>query len=318
MSYKYILEIQTEYSLLGPLASELIHNGPDNQVLVVTDTEKKKYVARASKRENKGVLFEVEVLVYLASVDFSSPRLLKTKSGKYSIRVDNTEIVLFEYMTGWQVEKLEMEHLTTDLIERGAAKLGELHQVTKEMNITVPSRRTIFTEYDRLFTLNPDDLSRFKGYEVFLGQARSLYKQAQEIIHKDHGLYGVIHNDYRIQNLIFNNSDCFIIDFDWACPGPLLKDVGLAIAEWSLFARDTGPSREAITKFIDSYNRTAPRAASYDKSLIFWVCFACLSDACTFFVDVLEGKYSEKNIIDIDQCYMYRKFTFFHKEFNDI
>lgn len=315
MSYKYSSRIESDYGLSGPLLFDLVHDGSDNNVFIVTDSNGKKYALRESKRLAKNLEFEIELLTVLAQSGFSSPRPLQTVLKTHSIVIGTTQLVLFTFIQGIQITKLEPEHLTSDVIERGARKLGELHSVTNMLRVdTVPSR-TIFSECDRLLKLDAELLKPFKDYQTVLDQVHDFYEEAQARITKKTELYGVIHNDYRIQNLIYTADDCFVIDFDWSCYGPLLKDIGLALAEWSMYTRSSGPSREAIKIFIKSYNEKAPRPISYNADLIFWICFACLSDTCTFLVDVIEGKYSEKVIIDVDQCHMYRKFKYFYQEF---
>lgn len=313
MSYKYLQQIESEYKLSGPLDLNLIHDGLDNKVFIVIDINGNKSVLRESKRANKNSSFEIGVLETLTKAGFSSPRILKTRNAKYSIVFNNAEITLFAHIKGSQIEKLELSHLDDDIIERGAKKLGELHFLTNGMTINAIPNRTIFTEYDRLLKINKNLLKQLKGADMLVKQVKDFYEKASLRIDKKQELFGVIHNDYRIQNLIFTYKNCFVIDFDWACYGPLLKDLGLAIAEWSIYSQKAGPSKEAIERFIKAYNEAAPQPAKYDSSLIFWICFACLSDACTFFADVVEGKYLEKNITDVQQCYMYKKFEYFYQ-----
>lgn len=124
---------------------------------------------------------------------------------------------------------------------------------------------------------------------------------------------GAIHNDYRIQNLIFlSDTDCTLIDFDWSCYGPLIKDVALAVGEWSLFDFNKGPSQEAIDQFLKGYNSTSPQKINYDKELIFWISFAYLSEAATFFTDVCEERHTDLVITEISQCHSYKKFRYFY------
>jgi len=316
MSYQYSSLIESKYGLLGPLIFEQIHNGPDNDVFVVIDSNNTKYALRQSKRLGKNIAFEIELLTVLARSGFSSPQPIPTKSNKYLVNAGTTQLVLFTYIQGTQIMKLELEHFQSDFIERGARKLGELHHLTNGLQLDAVPTRTLFTEYDRFLKLDADKLKQFKDYETFLDQAKNFYKEAKSRIESEKEFYGIIHNDYGIQNLIYTDSNCFIIDFDWACYGPLLKDLGFAIAEWSMYTRNTDLSQKAIERFIKAYNETAPQAVLYDKDLTFWVCFACLSAACTFLTDIAEGRsiYTDKTITNVDQCYMYRKFKYFYSE----
>lgn len=316
MNYEYSSQIESEYGLMGPLTFDHIHDGPDNDVYIITDSKSDKYVLRQCKREGKSAAFELEVLAALARSSFSSPEPLKSKSGLYSVVIEGIQFTLFTFIDGIQIETITPEHLETNTIEIGARKLGELHTVTNKLQVEATPARTLFTEFDRLLKLDIDILKHFKDGDILLDQVKTFYGEAQSRIDSGRELYGVTHGDYRIQNLIYKNNDCSIIDFDWSCYGPLSKDVGHAIAEWSMFDFKTGPSQVAIDKFINGYNETAPRKVAYDKDLIFWICFACLSDSCTFFADVAHNNFKYLQyptvINNTDQCYMYKKFKYFY------
>ena len=313
--YKHAKLVESEYGLPGPLSFERVHDGGDNEVLIVTDKHGTKYALRQSKRVGKNIAFEVELLATLASHDFCSPKPLQTKSNEYVVEVNGTQLVLFNYIQGKQFEKVLPEHLKDATVEQGAKKLGELHKLTNGLQLKTEPTRNIFTEYDRFFKLTTKQTEQFDGYKEFADNAKKFYDEAKAKIKNKIGLYGIIHNDYRIQNLIYTKGNCYIIDFDWSCYGPILKDVGLAIAEWSMYTKESGAAQEAIDYFIAAYNKTAPQKISYDEELIFWICFACLSDACTFFTDTAEGTsvYPGK-ITNVDQCHMYRKFKYFNNQ----
>ena len=313
MFYKFLLQIESEYGLLQPLSFDHIHNGPDNDVYIVTDGGGYKYILREGKRVGKKVSFELDVLAKLSQANFSSPKPIQTNSGAYSISIDNTQLVLFEYIQGEQIAKILPEHFKIDIIERGGRKFGELHTLTNNMQMATLPIRNVFTEYERFLKLDINTLKHFSDYETLAEHIKTFYSEAKSRISAGGELYGVIHNDYRIQNTLYTKDDVYIIDFDWACYGPLLKDLGLAITEWS-----TGmfSSPIEINKFLKGYNETAPRKVEYDKDLIFWICFACLSDTCTFITDTAQNnfKYGENVINDVNQCYMYKKFMHFYQE----
>ena len=320
MSYKYLTQLEAEYGLTQTLNFDHIHNGPDNDVFIITDSKGSKFVLRQSKRIGKKAEFEVGVLSKLAEAKFSSPQIIQTKTKADLVLIDNIQLVLFSHIQGYQIQDLSEDNLKTDIYERGARKLGELHTLTENMKIEAEPARNLFTEFDRFLSLSPENLSHFKDSEILLEQVKNFRSKAQLRIDSKKEPYGVIHNDYRVQNLIYNENDCYIIDFDWACYAPLLKDLGLAIVEWSLFDFKIGPSKPAIEKFIKGYNETAPQTVTYGEDLIFWICFACLSDTCTFIADVCEDDYKyrgEISINDVDQCRMYKKFKYFLKELNN-
>lgn len=194
-----------------------------------------------------------------------------------------------------------------------------LHQYTQKLDLGEKKGRHIFTEIERFENLSKECQKRFSDYGEAASHIAQFSEEAREKIKDKKLLSGVIHNDYRIQNLIFqSDADCSIIDFDWACYGPLIKDVALAVGEWSYFDIKTGPSREAIDQFLKGYNETAPKPIEYSPELIFWICFAYLSETSNFLSDTCEGRHDSLNITRVEQCRSYRKFKFFFskKSFN--
>lgn len=219
MLYQYSSLIELEYGLTGPLVFDQVHDGPDNNVYIVTDRQNNKYALRQSKRVGKNAAFEIELLTVLAKSGFSSPKPLPTRLKSYLVAVDAIQLVLFTYINGTQVEKLGPEHLNSDIVELGANKLGELHRLTSGLQVVAIPTRTLFTEYDRLLKIDKQKLQQFKNYEIVLDQVKDFYKESQLKINSKKELYGIIHNDYRIQNLIYTTKNCFIIDFDWDING---------------------------------------------------------------------------------------------------
>lgn len=311
-------KILEEYGLNKKTVFELVHDGIDNNTYLLTDANGKKYVLRESKRnnENKNIDFEINLLLVLSQSSVNAPRPIASKNDRYYFTVNDRSFTLFDYVDGHQYEAIDSEMISKNIIILGGKKLGELHNVTKNISIGINAKRTILTEFERLLSAPTEKLAQFDGYVELLEYVKKFRKDVQNLIQTEKIESGTIHNDYRIQNLIFseNNKDASIIDFDWSCYGPFLKDVGLAIAEWSIFDFEQGPSQKAIRQFIDGYNSTGPIHVKYDSKLLFWVCFSCLSDACTFFSDVLELRYNDVSINKIDQCRMYKKFKYFLKE----
>lgn len=310
-------KILEEYGLDKSAVFKLIHDGIDNNVHLL-DASDKKYVLRESKRSevNKNIDFEINLLLTLSQTSLSVPRTVALRDNSYYLAINNKCFTLFNYIEGHQFKTVSNEMLSANVIILGGKKLGELHDITKNIEIGIDSKRTIFTEFERLFSVPAEKLAQFDGHIEFLEHAKKFYADAKKLMQDEKTISGMIHNDYRIQNLIFsaNNADASIIDFDWSCQGPFLKDIGLAIVEWSIFDFEKGPSQEAIQQFIGGYNSTGPMHIEYNAELLFWVCFSCLSDACTFFSDVLELRHKDLSINKIDQCRMYKKFKYFLKE----
>lgn len=308
----YILELEFELTL--PLNINQIHNGPDNNFYIVTDSVGRKIGLRESKRKDKNINYEIEVLLKLLEAGLSVPHPIRGQSGKYFLINDTSQIVAFDFILGNSIKRLKIEDLTKEYIEIGARKLGELHAISPKLSINSVPSRTIFNEFERFLKLSVLELGKFRGVDFVVKQANYYYTEAKTRLNSNRELCGMIHNDFRIQNLIFNETDCYMIDFDWSCYGPLNKDLGLAVAEWSIFNPETGPVSEAINRFLSNYNNYSSRRVLYGKDLLFWICFACLSEVCTSLTDISNGQYQDFIVEDVNQLYMYRKFIYFHNE----
>lgn len=263
---KEIEKIKTLYGISPEATCEKIHDGTDNAVYVISD-KGNRFVLRESKRindPNKDLQFELDLLKNLANKGASTPKIILTNTGEPLIFINNTEYTLFHFVEGFGISEPTQELLKREVIRTGGKALGTLHQHTQKLDLGEKKGRHIFTEIERFENLNKECQKRFSDYEEAAGYIAQFSKEAREKIKDKKLLSGVIHNDYRIQNLIFQSDvNCSIIDFDWACYGPLIKDVALAVGEWSYFDIKTGPSKEAIDQFLKGYNETAPQPIEY-------------------------------------------------------
>jgi Ser/Thr protein kinase RdoA (MazF antagonist) len=169
--------------------------------------------------------------------------------------------------------------------------------------------RTIFSELERVLPLEEMFVKNFEGGATFVVQV----KEALEFGRAQNETIGFIHNDYRPSNVFFdeNNQVTGIIDFDWSCMGPVIKDLALAIVEWSFPDGAIEADMTLFQEFLDGYNSVSNHQLEKDEKLYSWIKFATLSDAATYFCDLAEDPESTKRII---KSYMYRKFVFFSQE----
>ena len=120
----------------------------------------------------------------------------------------------------------------------------------------------------------------------------------------------LIHNDYRPGNVFFDTNERLagIIDFDWSCVGPTIKDVALGALEWSFPDGATEPNFQLFDSFLEGYNSTADQTQERNRNLYEWIAFAALSDAATYFCDLVAEDPAEKRKV---ASYMYGKYKFF-------
>ena len=101
-----------------------------------------------------------------------------------------------------------------------------------------------------------------------------------------------------------------VLDFDWSCVGPLVKDLALGVVEWSFPDGSTEPWKDILNEFLRGYNTTSPEKWNFNYDFKRWIMFACLSDACTYFADLMNDKNNNKKEI---KSYMYNKYLFFER-----
>jgi thiamine kinase-like enzyme len=99
-----------------------------------------------------------------------------------------------------------------------------------------------------------------------------------------------------------------LIDFDWSCPGPFIKDVALALVEWSFPDGGIQPREDIIVAFLSAYNKNSPVKIIKDNNLYNWIKFSCLSDTATYFCDRIDSENPKR---DISKSYMYQKYQYF-------
>ena len=311
-----IRDIIGKFSLKEPISVDSVLVNIDNDLYFITDGSGKKFVVREAKRvREKDYQFEANLLHVLGANNFSAPRLVSLKDGALFAKTkENWSVFVFEFIEGKQYEMSDIK-LRPELAYLGGKTLGEMHAIASvhKKEIDENKKRNAFTEIDAFFERDLAKLSSINGFAKFCDELKEFKTKAKEWMQSNPDLCGAIHSDYGPQNVIFGNNGCHVIDLDWACYGPFLKDVGQGIALWVQPNNETKWDNEVAKNFIKGYNENAPKPVAIDSSLAFWVCFACLSDACTFFISFLDGQYPNINLTNVEQCHGYKKFEYFEK-----
>lgn len=294
-----------DYNLSEISPINLVRESADNVVYVIGQNDKK--ILRISKRlAVENVAFEYEAIKYLAENDVQVAHWLMTKAGKEFSLVGGHVAVLFDFLPGYHIN-VDKDHLPTQAQAYSAgAGLGRMSNAASTFTSNAPRTRTIFSELERVISLEEMFVKDFEGGAEFVAQV----KEALEFGRAQDEILGFIHNDYRPSNVFFdgNNQVTGIIDFDWSCMGPVIKDLALAIVEWSFPDGEIEADMTLFQEFLDGYNSISNQKWKKDEELYSWIKFATLSEAATYFCDLAEDPESTKRIIT---SYMYRKFQFF-------
>lgn len=295
------------YNLVETSPIKLLRESNDNIVLVIGRKDKK--ILRISKRlPVADIKFEYEAVNHLAEGGIPVPKWLKTKTGNFYTLIDGQVSVLFDFLEGHHIE-LDQDHPPTLTQAYNAGKgLGRISRTASGFVSTSPRTRNVFSELERAIALSAVFAKQFEGGKAFIEQVKEAISFAQG----HHEIKGFIHNDYRSSNVFFDTNDEFIgiIDFDWSCIGPIIKDLALAIVEWSFPDGASNPNPQVFDSFLAGYNSAASYQWRKNQQLYSWIRFATLSDASTYFCDLADDPNSTKRII---KSYMYRKYLFFSK-----
>lgn len=300
-----IRNILKKYDLAEVEPIKLVRESMDNAVYVIGDKDKK--ILRISKRlPVEDIKFEYEAMAYLSNNDLPVAKWLLTKSGDFYTLVDGAVAVMFEFLNGHHV-LVDKDHFPTSEQAFNAGKeLGLMSNVAAGFNPSSTRKRDIFTELNRVISVSDTFVKNFEGGKNFVAQVEAAIefgKSQKEAI-------GFIHNDYRSGNVFFNgnNEVSAILDFDWGCMGPIVKDLALAVVEWSFPDGRIEPDWELFDAFLAGYNSIAKNKYEKGSLLYSWIKFATLSDACTYFCDLANDASSTKKVI---KSYMYMKYLFF-------
>jgi len=300
-------ELLQNYELSESSPITLLRESGDNFVYSVG--EKGKKILRISKRlPVEDIKFEYEANKYLSSGGVIVPKWLTTKTGDFYVLVDGKVAVMFDFLPGHHIE-VDKDHLPTKEQAYGAGKgLGLMSNASAGFVTTSPRKRNIFTELERAMAMSDTFIDQFEGGREFIEQIQEMLDFGKN----QHEIEGLIHNDYRSGNVFFNDNDEFagIIDFDWSCIGPVIKDLVLAVVEWSFPDGAEEADWTIFDSFLEGYNSVASRKWPKDEKLYSWIKFSTLSDSATYFCDLVEDPTSTKRVI---RSYMYKKYLYFSK-----
>jgi Ser/Thr protein kinase RdoA (MazF antagonist) len=287
--------------------ASVLHDGPDNTVWMLDCADDKRYIARVSKREMKdGIAFEAEWLRYLRTKNVPVATIINTLTGRaYSITPTGKAVTVFDFVPGHHISISQNTPIPIKAVTSAARALAKIHDVSRGHKIDLPRSRTIFTEMERALSMAGDIEEKVPGGKQFIREVKEYQSWAKRYMFTP----VLVHNDYRVGNILFDDTEevAAVIDFDWCCIGPAIKDVAHALIEWSLPDKSPKHFKEVFDGFLKAYNDAVSDPITDGDDLYRWISFAALSDACTYIVDRLDNG----EIKAVDSCYMYRKFEYF-------
>lgn len=285
---------------------DILKDGSDNTVYLVYRGNEK-YILRQSKKlkKKKDFEFEINFIEYLSEHNLPVPKVIRNNQGSPITYYNDVAYCLFSFCSGDKF-CIDKEHSPSFSLAYNAGQtLAHFHMISKEYSYKVPPRRTMISELRRVIRTSRGFA---KHYENGINFVHEVEEMLDSPILKNKPNC-IIHNDFRAHNLLFNKDQVSaILDFDWACPGNSLKDLGHALVEWSYpdGAKEHNPA--IFHHFLKGYTSIFPDIEL--DQLQFWIRFSCLSDAATYFRDRL---YDTTKIRPI-RSYMYKKYLYFSSQ----
>jgi len=295
-----------EYNLLV-VSAKLFRESSDNQVWEVF-TSGRSYIVRISKRQiGSDFQFEAGWMDYLFEQGIPTVPIIKTHTGEaFVMLAQNKPLVVFKKIEG-DIFLLDKSNFPSSAQAKNAsAVLAKIHSCSRHHTIELPRHRTIYTELERVLKNETRLLKLDQSNSSFLKEVVEFIRWGKEQQFDP----VLIHGDYRTGNIIFNNNKlAAVLDFDWACLGPAIKDVAHALAEWS-YPDGAGSHNESIfVSFLEAYNLVSEQRINRTQELYRWMAFSCLSDAGTYIVDRLD----RGEIKSFGNSFMYAKYLYFLK-----
>ena len=304
-----ITETLSKYSLAENEPVALLRESSDNIVYMVGNTDKK--ILRVGKKTAlTEVAFEHDVLERLENNSVPVPAWVLTKSGDICAQTtDGRVAVVFGNVPGYHAS-FDGELSTNKHAFSAGQILGLIARAGEDFVPQHSRTRTVYSELEKALTHEKEISTYLEGGAQFIKEVRSIIELTKRYVTPE----GLLHNDYRPGNVFFSDPENIsgVIDFDWSCMGPLIKDVAHGAMEWSFQDGESEPNQETFSRFISGYNSSAKRPFTDQVEIYLWAMQAALADTATYFCDRLG---TDSSIRRVSSSFMYRKFLYFSSKY---
>ncbi len=290
-------------------SSTLIQDSADNIVYKISTPHHQTYILRISKRANKAsdIAFEADFISFLYHQGLQVPQIIPNTTGQPVSMLNGHPACLFSFCSGHTFHVSATNKPSEKMAINGGQMLARLHQTASTYCTQgrLKTTRSLFYEMERVLQQKECFNQKYIAGDLFVQTVEQMLADIKPLCTND----TIVHNDFRIQNLLFEEENVSaVLDFDWACIGTGLKDLGHALVEWSFPDATEECWWDIFTAFLTGYKKIYPDTDL--KKLWLWIRFACLSDACTYFMDSINQQEEPRHL----DSYMYQKYLFFTQQ----
>lgn len=223
-----------------------------NAVFIFTMNGKKHFLRfnDSCEREYSEVESEIDILLHLRDKPVPTAQPVRSKDGKYieAVETDTATYyaVVFEALTG---EELDVEELSTQQAKAWGRTLGKLHQCFKEMPEQLHMLRPSWE--DQLH----DAKSMIPEHETDTLKAWKAAARWVEQIPVTPATHGVIHYDFDLDNLRWDEGSFSVFDFDDSANYAYAADIAHTLSDFAEDGLVIDMNHPTVQQFIQGYQQ---------------------------------------------------------------
>jgi Ser/Thr protein kinase RdoA (MazF antagonist) len=244
------------------------------------------------------LLKDIDIVTkHLYKNGFTTPLLIKTRNKKLGVRIEKEIWRVLTYIEGKTIKKGNIHQISS-----AAKLLGKFHSTLKTLQYDFKFHIPDFHDVDKTMSKLKKTLKKLEGDKKYKKLAKlsiQVLKEYESIEKKDVQIKRVIHDDLRIENIIFGNKNnaIAIIDFDTFTNNQINIELGDIIRSWTNKSHELDAHRSEFDfkkyqTFIRSYLETAKHLTEPEiESIPTGVKKISLDLTARFIIDAYEQKY---------------------------
>lgn len=184
-------------------------------------------------------------------------------NGHYFILFENKYYLIYEYMN---YNVLEYYEVTLDNIITLATTLAKMHELDIQSDLDC-QYKIINIDFDNYLELFKDiDSSLYETLNNNIDKLKELINNCNININKVKEIMCISHNDYKLKNILWNDDEMYLIDFDaCAISNPI---VSLAESSFALSKQGDNINLEYYIKYLETYFSIYNCNTSYKDALM--------------------------------------------------
>lgn len=209
------------------------------------------YVARfnsGAERKLSSLEGEINLINYLSSRDISVARPVLSNNHRYieeaATSLGTFYTSVFDRITG---ERKDIRDMKNRHFYAWGKALGRLHKVCREIPKNMPIIRPSHEDIFEMFA------EKFPGEDTAEVEAIKDIRCFLKSLEKNKNSYGIIHYDFELDNIIWNDEALSIIDFDDSLYSWFIADIAHALRDLTDEGKNLDFSDIRLIKFLDGY-----------------------------------------------------------------